>query len=235
MRAVLFDFGGTLYDYGSLQPGEAESRESLVRWSGVNASPAEIARAQAEAMRAVFSTYADREFYLHRDLFRDSVRGMLERLGAPVDEGHLDRYRELQWQGHTQNFQLRNGVIETLVALRARGLHVGMVSNIDEDQLEHLLDLAGVATHFDSILSSESAGSCKPHGEIFEKALARAACAPEEALFVGDSRSADVAGANRAGLVSVLLWHRSDKEPPDEDPRPRHVIARIPEILELLP
>ena len=94
--------------------------------------------------------------------------------------------------------------------------------------------MAGVAAHFDSILSSESARSCKPHGGIFAQALERAGCSPEEALFVGDSRLADVAGANRAGLRSVLLWHRGDRPPPDDEPHAQHVISRIPELLELL-
>jgi 2-haloalkanoic acid dehalogenase type II len=233
-RAVLFDFGGTLYDYRCLAPGEAESRQALAELAGLDDSAERMAAAQVEAMRQVFAAYAERHFYLHRDLFRDSLRGMLRILGAESAESHLDHYRELQWRGHERDFVLREGVTETLEVLRERGLHVGMVSNIDEDQLTHLLRVAGVAPHFDSILSSESAGSCKPHGAIFEQALERAGCRPEEAMFVGDSRVADVAGANRAGLVSVLLWHRGDRPPPDDEPRARHVISRIPELLELI-
>jgi len=233
-RAVLFDFGGTLYDYRCLAPGEAESRRALASLAGLDAAPERLAEAQAEAMREVFTSYHGRDFYLHRDLFRDSLRGMLGILGADADDAHLDHYRELQWQGHERDFVLREGVADTLETLRERGLHVGMVSNIDDDQLTHLLRVAGVAPHFDSILSSESARSCKPHGAIFEQALERAGCRPEQALFVGDSRVADVAGANRAGLVSVLLWHRGDRPPPEDEPRAGHVISRIPELLELL-
>jgi len=32
----------------------------------------------------------------------------------------------------------------------------------------------------------------------------------------------------------VLLWHREDREPPTDPPRPRHVIRRIPELLDLV-
>ena len=95
-----------------------------------------------------------------------------------------------------------------------RGLHLGIVSNIDEDDLHHLIDRGELRALFDSLLSSEAAGSCKPDARIFALALERAGCAPEEALFVGDSLPADVAGANRAGMRSVLLWHRDDKPPP---------------------
>jgi HAD superfamily hydrolase (TIGR01509 family) len=125
-------------------------------------------------------------------------------------------------------------VLETLQELRARGLHLGIVSNIDEDDLQHLIDLGGLRACFDSLLSSEAAASCKPDARIFSLALERAGCTPEEAVFVGDSVPQDVAGANRAGLRSVLLWHRDDKPPPAEPARARHVIRAIPDVLDLL-
>ena len=78
IRAVLFDFGGTLYDYRALEPGDRESLVALARWAGVEAPPEEIRRAHRDAMRRVFHGYLPRRFYLHRDLFRDAVVGMLE-------------------------------------------------------------------------------------------------------------------------------------------------------------
>ena len=91
--------------------------------------------------------------------------------------------------------------------------HVGMVSNIDDDQLAHLLEVAGVAAHFDSILSSESARSCKPHGGIFAQALERAGCRPHEALFVGDSLHHDVAGADAIGMRSARIVEEGIETP----------------------
>ena len=233
-RAALFDFGGTLYDYRSFDRAEAEAREALARWADVEAEPDAIRRAHQDGFRDAFAEFVDKPYYSHREMFATGVRRMLERLGAPVDPAHIDRHRELQWQGHARDFVLRDGVLETLAELRARGLHVGMVSNIDDDQLEHLIEVAGLRPSFDSILSSESARSCKPHAAIFERALERAGCAAGEALFIGDSRSADVAGANASGLVSVLLWHRADKPVPDDKPVARHVVQSIPQVLELL-
>jgi HAD superfamily hydrolase (TIGR01549 family) len=234
VRAVLFDFGGTLYDYGALEPAERESLVELARWAGVAAPPEAILRAHRDAMRRVFHGYLARRFYRHRDLFRDAVAGMLEAFGAAASAEQLDRYRARQWERHARAFALRDGVADTVQMLRSRGLHVGMVSNIDDDQLAHLLAVAQIAPYFDSILSSEQAQSCKPDTAIFAEALRRAGCAPPEALFVGDTIAQDIAGANQAGLRSVLLWHRSDREPPAGEPQPHHVIRRIPELLELL-
>jgi 2-haloalkanoic acid dehalogenase type II len=234
VRAVLFDFGGTLYDYATLEAAERESLVELARQFGIDAEPGAIQRAHRAAMRRVFRHYLPRRFYLHRDLFRDAVIGMLESFGAAPDPARLDRYRAAQWQRHARDFTLREGVFDTLGALRRRGIHLGIVSNIDDDQLGHLLEIAAIASYFDSVLSSEQAQSCKPDPSIFEEAVRRAGCTAEEALFVGDTLAQDIAGANRVGLQSVLLWHRDDRDPPTEEPRPRHVIRRIPDLLDLV-
>jgi putative hydrolase of the HAD superfamily len=234
VRAVLFDFGGTLYDYATLEPAERESLVELARAAGIDAEPQAVQQAHRDAMRRVFRTYLPRRFYLHRDLFRDAVVGMLETFGTQPDPAHLDRYRAAQWERHARDFRLRDGVIETLQALRARRVHLGIVSNIDEDQLAHLLEIAALRPHFDSILSSERAQSCKPDRAIYALALQHAGCRAEEALFVGDTLGQDIAGANQVGLRSVLLWHRDDRHPPEQEPRPRHVIRRIPDVLTLV-
>jgi putative hydrolase of the HAD superfamily len=234
IRAVLFDFGGTLYDYASLEPGDRESLAALAEWAGVRASESEVQRAYREAMRRVFQRYLPQSFYLHRDLFRDAAAALLEDLGAAAADEHLERYRAMQWRLHRRDFALRPGVVDTLRAARGRGLRLGLVSNIDEDQLSHLFEVAGLDAEFDFCISSERARSCKPDAAIFSQAVGLAGCAAGEALFVGDTLKQDVAGANRAGLVSVLLWHRDDREPPADGPQPRHVIRRIPEVLEIV-
>lgn len=233
-RAVLFDLGGTLYDYRSLEAGNREALVALAGWAGSRAGPGEIVESHRAAMREVFYRYLDRPFYLHRDLFRDALLGMAERLGVSLNDELLERHRALQREGNTRDFTLREGVRQTLDALRERSIHLGIVSNIDEDQLGHLAGLGDLEDLFDAMLSSEAARSCKPHPAIFEQALHRAGCAPGEALFVGDTLRQDVEGANRVGLRSVLLWHRDDRGPPEDGPRPRHVIRSIAEIVDLV-
>ncbi|MGE0517790.1 MAG: HAD family hydrolase [Candidatus Binatia bacterium] len=233
-RAVLFDFGGTLYDYRSLAAGEAESLAALAEWTGVDADMDTLRQAHRAALREVYHAYLPRRFYLHRDLFGDALARTLEGFGRSADADLLERHRRLQRELHRRDFQLREGVLATLAALRGRGLHVGMVSNIDQDQLLHLIDAAGLAPHFDAVLSSETAGACKPDPAIFAAALCRASCRADEVLFVGDTLAQDIAGANRAGMRSALLWHRDDRPPPAGDVRPTHVIRHIPELLALL-
>jgi 2-haloalkanoic acid dehalogenase type II len=233
-RAVLFDFGGTLFDYADLAAAQVESLEIFGREIGLSATAVDLARAQRSATATVFRDYLPRPYYLHRDLFADTLRGMGRNVGVELGDAHVERWFAIQHALRARDFRLRPGVIETLRELRARGVHLGIVSNIDEDDLHHLIDRGQLRDHFDSLLSSEAASSCKPDARIFALALERAGCAPGEALFVGDSLPQDIAGANRAGLRSVLLWHRDDKPPPVEVAQPKHVIRTIPEVLDLV-
>lgn len=234
IQAVLFDFGGTLFDYETVAPGERESIIDLVRWAEVTVEPREVLRAYRGALKQVFYEYLPRPYYLHRDLFRDVLQTMARELGVSFTEEQFARYRQSQWQRRERDFILRAGVIDTLTTLRERGCHLGIVSNIDDDQLGHMMELSGLQQHFDSILSSEQAQSCKPDSRIFAEALRRAVCAPEATFFVGDSLQQDIPGANRAGMQSVLIWSSTDSKPSPGEDRPRHVIRRIPELLDLM-
>ncbi|MGE0681173.1 MAG: HAD family hydrolase [Candidatus Binatia bacterium] len=233
-RAVLFDFGGTLFDYEIVAPGERESIVALARWAGAGEEAKVILRAYRASLKNVFYNYLPQSYYLHRDMFRDALLGMAESLGVTLSDEQLARYRALQWERRSRDFVLREGVRETLGDLRAHGLHVGMVSNIDDDQLGHMLELAQLKPYFDSILSSEAAQSCKPDPSIFQEALRRAGCPPQEALFVGDSLQQDIAGANRVGLRSVLIWSDAERAPTISEHKPQHVIRWIPELLGLI-
>jgi putative hydrolase of the HAD superfamily len=233
-QAVLFDFGGTLYDYEAVAAGERECIAALAHWAGVEAEPEVIRRTYRAALKRVFYHYLPRPYYLHRDLFADVLHRMAMDFGVKLADEQLLRYWALQRERRERNFSLREGVLETLAALRTRGLHVGIVSNVDDDQLAHLIELTQLDRYFDSILSSEQAHSCKPDRAIFAEALRRAGCAPHEALFVGDSLQQDIEGANRVGLRSVLIWDRTDRDPPATAARPAYVIRRIPEVLGLI-
>jgi HAD superfamily hydrolase (TIGR01509 family) len=234
IRAVLFDFGGTLFDYEIVAPGERESIVALARWAGSGVDARDILRVYRGSLKHVFYHYLPQSYYLHRDMFRDALLGMAHTLEISLTDEQFARYRALQWERRARDFVLRDGVHDTLQALRDRGLHLGIVSNIDEDQLAHMLELSQIEPHFDSVLSSEQAQSCKPDSGIFSEALRRAGCAPHEALFVGDSLQQDIAGANRVGLRSVLIWSDPEREPTIGEHQPWRVIRRIPELLAFI-
>ena len=233
-RAVLFDFGGTLFDYETTAPGERAGLIALAQSAGIIAEERDIRRAYRAALKEVFYRYLPRPYYLHHDMFQDALQATASHFGTTFTPDQLDGYRAEQRQRRTQDFRLREGVRETLGTLRQRGFHLGMVSNVDNEQFSHMMQLSQLGSCFDALLTSEQAQSCKPDQAIFSQALKQAGCAPDEAYFVGDSLQQDIAGANRAGMRSVLMWSQPDTTPPNSHATPQHVIRRIPDLLDIV-
>jgi HAD superfamily hydrolase (TIGR01549 family) len=233
LRAVLFDMGGTLFSYKGFEQSRRQSLQDLRSWLGIEADDAALGAAFAEGQRRAFAEFTDRPFYLHRDLFRAARRYGAMALGAAIDDDMMLNYERASRGRFSQAFRLRLGAHETLEELRRRGFYLGLVSNIDEDQLWDFVALGEFQPRFDSILSSEAARSCKPDSGIFLEALQRAGCAPHEAMYVGDTPDHDIVGAGRVGLRSVLIIEETELAFPRGACTPDHTIRELPELLEL--
>ncbi|RPI58779.1 MAG: HAD family hydrolase, partial [Planctomycetaceae bacterium] len=110
------------------------------------------------------------------------------------------------------------GLCEMLRRFRDAGLSMGVVSNtfvpgaiLDSHMQDHgLLEILPVRVY------SCDVGFRKPNPKIFNIALERCNLQPGQTLFVGDSPKADIGGANRMGMVSIL-----------KDPANRHATSRF--------
>jgi HAD superfamily hydrolase (TIGR01509 family) len=238
VRAVFFDFGGTLFSYARVQgrgfyPLLLGSLERL----GVRAEPRDAGRAWRRASAASWRAFHGRPFFLHRELFLDTFRRFAAELGAEARPADLDWFHEEQRRLVYEGFELRPGCVETLDALRRDGLHAAIVSNIDDDYLEPMLDRAGLRPHLDAWTSSERARSCKPDRGIFEAALALAGARGDEALFVGDSPEQDIAGARGVGMRTVLIREAGAETPGAGvglSAAPHHVVEDLREVPRLV-
>ena len=90
------------------------------------------------------------------------------------------------------------GALETVAALRRRGLELAVVSNWDVG-LRELLDRIAAASYFTTIVTTAKAGAPKPDPAVFRLALARLGVEPSRALHVGDEPE-DERGAAAAGM-----------------------------------
>lgn len=233
-RAAFFDFGGTLYSYRNKGLGVRDVLDGLLERLGETAAPEAVSEAFRGASRAAYMAHHPRPYYLHRDLFMDTYRRFARDLVGREPDPELLRWcHERQCEKVIANFELRADCRETLERLRAAGLHVAIVSNIDDDYLQPMVGRAGLDELLDAWTSSEEAGSCKPHRGIFDRACAKADCEPHQALFVGDALEADVAGARPLGMTTVYLRADGLPEAPPDGPQPHHSIDSLAEVLEV--
>ena len=95
-----------------------------------------------------------------------------------------------------------SGMVDLLGELQARGLRQAVVSNWPPS-LPSFLEFHGVHFYFESVVFSAQDGIGKPDPRIFHRALRGMNLQPHEAIFVGDSQEADVAGAAAVGMRSI--------------------------------
>lgn len=236
-RAVFFDFGGTLFSYRAVQ-GRAFRPliTEALRRMGVDRTVREVGRHYGRASAQAHNALASQDYYLHKDLFQDTLRRFALEIGAEATAEDLEWFHEAQRQLVIENFELREDCRAVLDALGERGMHRAIVSNIDDDMLLPMVERAGLERHLEAWYSSEGTRSCKPHRGIFDHALERAGVGPDESFFVGDSLEADVAGGNALGFTTVWL-----REPEAVAPgagstpagEPDHVIENLSELLDL--
>lgn len=104
------------------------------------------------------------------------------------------------------------GTLQVLMELRPLfGLHI--ITNGFEAQQASKIRHSGLQGLFDHVVTSESAGSAKPDPRIFRRALKLADAEPGESLMIGDSVSADMAGARTVGMDHAH-FHPDDEGDP---------------------
>jgi putative hydrolase of the HAD superfamily len=220
VRAVFFDFGGTLVEgrpdiYAIWEPvlvrhGRRADRD---RWNAAND------RALERLGHLLYCTVG-----AHPNFWDTVHAATLTELRIPDPGGTI--VAEL----HEAAISPRPfpETLEVLHALRAQGVALHVVSN-NSDYLPETIRRLGWADLFESVTFSQEVGAEKPDGRVFATALGRARCAPEEALHIGDSFTADYEGARRAGLRAA--WLSRDGRPP---PAPALTVRDLREVRRLV-
>ena len=231
-RAVFFDFAGTLFSARSLRDVHLRQLRAVGDAVGAAASDDDLRAGYRRGMSEAYRSVATRPYYLHRELFGEAFAAMARALGGELDAARVAEAVDGQYQATIDTAELRADCISTLRTLRARGLRVQIVSNIDDEQIDGLVRRLGLEGEVDAWTSSEGARSCKPDARIYQVAMETAGCAPGDVLFVGDSPDHDVAGPRAQGMVTALLV--ADARPGAPDGSPDFVIERLGQVVEIV-
>ena len=183
IRAVLYDFDGTL----------ADSTELTMR-------------CYRHTMRTHLGEVPPDDVWLSG--FGTTLDAQLRRFGRTPDEvaAMLDTYREHQNQIHDELLRPFPGTADTVAELERRGYGLAIVTSKRRRVALRGMELCGLVRHFDVIITPEDVAEAKPHPEPVLAAVERLGVAPHQALFVGDSPH-DVAAGRAAGArTAAALW-----------------------------
>jgi putative hydrolase of the HAD superfamily len=144
--------------------------------------------------------------------------------GVAALADHWDHYFAVCTQG-------REGLSETVDALAASGIRLGVVTNGRTNKQRRKIEALDLQNRVGALLISEDFGAAKPDERIFRAAASSLAVPPHECMFVGDNPEKDVLGAAKAGMRAV--WFRGSLPWPDALAPPHESITSLRELLEL--
>ena len=125
--------------------------------------------------------------------------------------------------------------LSTLETLRQQGYRLGLITNAMQPMWMRDVELEtyGLLPYLEARITSGDTGYMKPHPAIYERILDLLGTAAAQAVFVGDRPENDIAGANAAGLTSVLIRpaHRHYEL---NGSQPDYTIGQLSELLPIL-
>jgi FMN phosphatase YigB (HAD superfamily) len=210
-RFALFDLDGTLVD--STGPMRSWARSLCARY--------ELPADGADWIMSQWGVY-----YTWQDFTEAAARHL----------GHA--HAAAEWTedllaNYPLSFALDPATAERLVALRAEGWKLGIVTNGDTTLQTAKIDQVRLHSYVDVICISEAEGVRKPDRAIFESAAGKlGARLGRHGWMVGDTLHADIAGGAAAGLRTI--WLPGEASPSSTAPQPDHISGSIVEAMDLI-
>ena len=209
MKAVVFDFGGTLATNGLPASWECLYRDALV--SVLQALGLEFNSDNIETGKKVLLKYNTRVNDREVEVDSDTIfKELFQRWGVK-ETTQLKTAEDIFFSFFLKNTFLFPETQQVLKTLKQRHIKIGVLSDVAYGADKHYLlsGLSQVAEYIDYFLTSAEIGFRKPNPKGYLQILKQFAVDAEDSLFVGDEKK-DISGANRVGMSSVLV-NRTDK------------------------
>jgi putative hydrolase of the HAD superfamily len=219
VAAVIFDWGGTLTPWHTVDPLEA--------WHAATGNP-QLAVRLGAAEDALWVRSRDE----HRSA---TLAEVLEAAGVDAEDQMLAAYHDW-WTPHTY---LDPDVPALFAALRERGIRIGVLSNTiwPRGHHERIFERDEVLALIDGAVYTSEIAWTKPHAEAFRAALAAVGVDdPAQAVFVGDRLFDDIHGAKAVGMRAVLVPHSviPDWQRGAVQGEPDAVVTRLSELIGII-
>jgi 2-haloacid dehalogenase len=158
---------------------------------------------------------------------RDSLEFAVNAMGLTLSPATRDAL-----VGMYQNLSVWPDVANALQSLRAKGLRIGMLSNMTQSMLDQGLGQSGLSTLFEHVISTDSIHSFKPSRASYQLAVRQFALQPVEVLFVAFA-GWDAVGAKSFGYPTYWM-NRVDAPAETLGIAPDRVGRSMSELIEFI-
>ncbi len=213
VRVVLFDLDDTLFDHAGC------ARQAL---AAVQTCHVSLGAMTLDAIDQAHTRFLEQ---LHADVTlgrvpleearRERFRRLLATAGAAPDDDLAAHLAATYRETYLQVWRAIDGAAALLAAVKQRA-RVGVVSNSLLEEQQDKLRTCALEPFVDELVVSGEAGISKPDPAIFRMALERLDGTAQDAVMVGDSWRADIAGARAAGIRAV--WFNPARLAAPEEP-----------------
>jgi putative hydrolase of the HAD superfamily len=228
IAAVIFDWGGTLSEFVDAELVDAW------RLAAHHIDPAREDEITARLVQVEADFWATTSSHQRSATLADLMATAAGELGLDVAEALLEEAALRHLDAWTPHIRHDPDAVETLSALRAQGLRIGMLSNTHWPRTfhEHFLQRDGLVDLIDVRLYTSEMPFQKPHPSAFLAAARALHVESEAAVFVGDRPWDDISGAHSTGMRTVL---RPNPVAPDvAGIHPDARISGLPELVDLI-
>jgi putative hydrolase of the HAD superfamily len=206
-KAVCFDWAHTLVDLG-----EENDRKPLEKVFDFLQTKQILLPDFEECLaksRELFKSMIELSRTTHREArYEEVLQYLLFYFKVPWEgQVTLDEILEAYYREVFQERQIFPEVVPVLNQLDQWGVSMGIVSNTTNPVAIKEMELAnsGLKKYFDFAIYSSGLPFRKPHPSIFQLAIKHFQLQTGEILFVGDSPSADILGAQGVGMKTAWI------------------------------
>lgn len=206
MKAIIFDFDGTLAD---------------------------TLPVCFQAFQSVFKKFDDREVDVEeiKAMFGPSETGIIR---ANLKNDHhdlaIEHYYETYADMHNQFVSTNEEIDRLLKSLKKKGFKLGIVTGKAKRSLDISLNILCMNDLFDVMITGDDVTSPKPHPEGIHKALEQLNIDHSHAVFIGDS-NADILAGKEANVYTIGVQWLPNYQSNEFEVQPDRILKRVDEFI----
>ncbi len=238
IKAVLFDLGETLLDFGKLSPGEIFRQGARLSYDFLKSRGQPVGNFRYYCLWNMAALYFRRIISaITRNDFNSLalLRWVGMKKGIRLDGDQWRHFAWLWYEPLSKVATVEPDIKETLTKLKDSRLKLGIVSNtfVNGDSLEKHMQQVGILDFFEPRLYSYEFNFRKPDARIFRIAAERIGESSENVLFVGDRIDKDIRPAIKVGMKAVMktAYTNNGKKIPEGAWKINH-ISELPDLIE---